>query len=168
MIVGDTTYLPLKPDLATLVGYKDGSLKLINYTGQNLGKDVVFVRQNCPILIENGEISINNPANKKLWGRTLTSGIYTWRSGIGLTKSGNLVFAVGNSLTPETLAVALKAGGAVNAMQLDINPYWVRFNIFDTLGNGTYKTNTLIKEIQDGSKQYLGGYSKDFFFVYKR
>ncbi len=168
MIVGDKTYLPLKPDLATLVGYTNGSLKLINYTGQNLGKDIAFVRQNCPMLIDNGEIGIYQEKNKKLWGRTLTAGIYTWRSGLGIDKKGNLIYAVGNSLTPETLAIALKAAGAVNAMQLDINPYWVRFNIFDTNGPGTYKTSTLMKKIQDGSKLYLNGYTKDFFYVYKK
>ena len=167
MIVGSTTYLPLKNDLATLVGYKDGRLALIDYQGQDLGPGVAFVRQNCPMLVYNGQIASNDPANKKLWGRTLTSGIYTWRSGLGINKEGNLIFAVGNNLTPETLAAALKAGGAVNAMQLDINPNWVRFNIFDTLGNGQYKSSTLIKEIRDGSQAYLHGYSKDFFYLYK-
>lgn len=167
MIVGGTTYLPLKNDLATLVGYTDGRLKLIDYQGQDLGQGVAFVRQNCPMLVQGGEIASNNEANKKLWGRTLTSGIFTWRSGLGINKDGNLIFAVGNNLTPETLAVALKAGGAVNAMQLDINPNWVRFNIFDTLGSGAYKSSTLIKEIKDGSQQYLHGYSKDFFYLYK-
>jgi hypothetical protein len=168
MIVGDTTYLPLENDLGTLVGYKDGSLKIMNYTGQSLGKDVEFVRQNCPILIEDGQISILNEKNKKLWGRTLTSGIFTWRSGFGITKEGNLVYAVGNNLTPLSLSYALKMAGAVNAIQLDINPYWVRFNIFDKNGAGTYKVSTLTKDIHDGSKQYLGGYSKDFFYLYKK
>jgi hypothetical protein len=167
MIVGSTTYLPLKNDLATLVGYTDGRLALIDYHGQNLGPGVAFVRQNCPMLVMNGQVASNDPANKKLWGRTLTSGIYTWRSGLGITKNGDLIFAVGNNLTPETLAAALQAGGAINAMQLDINPNWVRFNIFDTLGNGQYKSSTLIKELRDGSQAYLHGYSKDFFYLYK-
>ncbi|MFI5205429.1 MAG: hypothetical protein ACHQVK_00665, partial [Candidatus Paceibacterales bacterium] len=39
MIVGDKTYVPLENDVGTLVGYKDGSLKIVNYTGQDLGKD---------------------------------------------------------------------------------------------------------------------------------
>lgn len=167
MIVGGTTYLPLKNDLATLVGYTDGRLALIDYQGQDLGSGVAFVRQNCPMLVMNGQIASSDPANKKMWGRTLTSGIYTWRSGLGINREGNLIFAVGNNLTPGTLAAALKAGGAVNAMQLDINPSWVRFNIFDTLGNGQYKSSTLIKELRDGSSYYLHGYSKDFFYLYK-
>lgn len=168
MIVENTTYLPLKNDLGTIIGYKDGSFKIINYTGQALGNNVVFVRQNCPILIDNGELSVADPKNKTLWGRTLTADIYTWRSGIGITKNGNLLFAVGNNLTPTTLAVALKTAGATNAIQLDINPSWVRFNIFESLGGGKYSSTTLTKDLKDGSKQYLNGYEKDFFYLYQK
>jgi hypothetical protein len=167
MIVGNTTYLPLQNDIGTLVGYTNGTLKIVNYTGQDFGNNVEFIRQNCPMLITNGAITVSDPKSKSLWGRTLTSNIYTWRSGIGLTKEGNLLYAIGNNLTPQTLAQALLDGGAVNAIQLDINPYWVRFNIFNTTGSGTYSTTTLVKGIHDGSKQYLHGYTKDFFYVYK-
>jgi hypothetical protein len=170
MIVGDTTYLPLKNDLGTLVGYKDGSLKIINYEGQPLGDNVSFVRQNCPILVDNGAVAAGDPRNKSLWGRlaTGTVDIYTWRSGVGLTKEGNLIFAVGNNLTPTTLAYALKTAGAVNAIQLDINPIWVRFNLFESIGQGKYASSTLTKDLQDGSKEYLNGYAKDFFYLYAK
>ncbi len=167
MIVGNTTYLPLKPDIGTLIGYTNGDLKIIKYKGQNLGPGVEFVRQNCPILIEDGLSAVTDEKNKKLWGRTPSFDIKTWRSGIGLNKNGNVLYAVGNNLTPQTLADALLSAGAVEAIQLDINPYWVRFNIFDDTGNGTYHTSTLINKIQDGSKEYLNGYTKDFFYLYK-
>ncbi len=168
MIVGTSTYLPLKNDLATLVGYQDGSLKIVKYEGQNLGNNIAFVRQNCPILIENGAIQVQNEANKALWGRTRTSSIYTWRSGIGVTAKGNLIFAAGNSLLPSTLAEALKAAGAVNAMQLDINSYWVRFNIFNNYANGHYDHFSIMKGVVDGSYDYLHGYQKDFFYLTKK
>lgn len=168
MVVGDKTYVPLENNVGTLVGYKDGTLRIVNYTGQDLGKDVVFIRQNCPILVENGQIFALNEMNKKLWGRTFNADIYTWRSGLGLTKEGNLIYAVGNNLGPESLAQALKMAGAENAIQLDINPFWVRFNIFDSNGDGTYKVSTLTKDLKDGSQGYLHGYTKDFFYLYKK
>ncbi len=166
MIVGNTTYLPLQNDLGTVVGYKDGSLKMFKYTGQDLGPNVEFIRQNCPILVDNGEVAVNDAANKALWGRTPTTDIYTWRSGMGLDKNGNLIFAVGNNVSATTLGVALKMAGAQEAIQLDINPNWVRFNIFQTNGNGTYKSTTLTHDLKDGSTAYLNGYEKDFFYLY--
>jgi hypothetical protein len=168
MIVGATTYVPLKKNLATLVAYADGRVEIVNYEGQNLGKGVVFVRQNCPMLIENGVIATTDQSNKSLWGRTVNPGIYTWRSGLGVTAHGNLIYAVGNSLTPTTLAAALKAAGAVNAMQLDINPYWVRFDIFNGYQNGHYSDFSIMKGMQDGSYNYLHGYQKDFFYITKK
>jgi len=168
MMVGGKTYVPLENNVGTLVGYTDGSLKIINYTGQDLGNNVAFIRQNCPILVENGQVFALNELNKKLWGRTFNADIYTWRSGIGLTAQGNLIYAVGNNLSPESLATALKMARAVNAIQLDINPFWVRFNFFEPNGRGGYTTSTLTKDLKDGSKAYLTSYSKDFFFLYKK
>ncbi len=168
MRIGSTTYVPLQQNIGTLVGYVDGSLKIVNYSGQSLGSNVAFIRQNCPILVENGQVVALNELNKKLWGRTFSSDIITWRSGIGLTANGNLLFAVGNSLTPQTLGQALKMAGAASALQLDINPNWVRFNFFEPTGPGTYASTTLTKDLKDGSKAYLTGYSKDFFYVTKK
>ena len=165
MIVGKTTYLPLKPNLATIIGHANGKFEIVNYQGQTLAPDVTFVRQNCPSLIENGVIGPEDEKNKQLWGRTLTSDIYTWRSGVGITAEGNLVYAVGSSLTPTTLAVALKSAGAVNAMQLDINPFWVRFNIFNNYHNGAYTSYPLAKGLYNGVENYLNGYEKDFFYL---
>lgn len=87
---------------------------------------------------------------------------------MGLTSNGNLIYAVGNDLGPESLATALQMAGAINAIQLDINPFWVRFNFFEYNGTNNYKTVTLTKDLKDGSKDYFSGYGKDFFYIYKR
>ncbi|MBI3397224.1 phosphodiester glycosidase family protein [Candidatus Woesebacteria bacterium] len=168
MIVDGKTYLPLKNDLGTVVGYKNGDIKIIDYVGQDLGKDVAFIRQNCPILVIDGRLGVEDEKNRKLWGRTMTTAIYTWRTGMGITKNGNLLFAVGNSLTPSTLATALRMAGALNAVQLDINPNWVRFNIFTPKGNGKYDSKPLTPDLKNGASSYLNGYEKDFFYVYKK
>lgn len=168
MIVGSTTYLPLKDNLATLIGYDNGRVAIVKYHGQNFGNAVSFIRQNCPMLIENGVVETESNANRNLWGRTITSNIYTWRSGIGVTAKGNLIFAIGNSLVPSTLAAALASAGAVNAMQLDINPYWVRFDVFNNYSNGVYSHSGVMNGVYDGSYNYLHGYQKDFFYVTKK
>lgn len=168
MSVGTTTYLPLKSDLGTIVGYTDGTVKILNYVGQDFGNNVAFVRQNGPLLIENGSITVTDPTSTKRWGRVIGTDTATWRSGIGITKKGELLFAAGNNLSPQTLAQALQMAGAVNAIQLDINPHWVRFNIFNSTGSGNYDSAPLNTEMTDGSKEYLHGYQKDFFYIYKK
>ena len=168
MTVDGKTYVPLIKDAGTLVGYKDGSLKIVNYQGQDLGNNIAFIRQNCPILVENGNTFISDENNKHIWGRTFNADIYTWRSGLGLTASGNLIYAVGNNLSPLSLSTALKMAGAVNAIQLDVNPFWVRFNLFEPKTSGGYSTKTLTKDLKDGSVGYLKGYAKDFFYLYKK
>lgn len=168
MIVGDTVYAPLKNDVGTLVAYKDGSLKIIDYTGKDLGSNVAFVRQNCPILLKGGKLSVLDPKNKLEWGRTLTSDIYTRRSGLGLTKEGNVLYAAGNNVTPLTLSYALQSAGAIDAIQLDINPAWVSFDFFNQAPDGTYTAIPFKKEYRNRSKQFLNGYNKDFFYLYQK
>jgi Phosphodiester glycosidase len=168
MIVGDTTYVPLRQNLATLLIYANGDIKLIDYQGQPLPPTVIAVRQNGAFLIHDGIISPYIEKSTDTWGRTTTDSMYTWRSGIGITKNGNLIYAVGNSLSPTTLAKALKAAGAVEAMQLDINPYWVRYIIYYSMGNGNYQYYPLLKVMQNGGYDYLHGYNKDFFYLYKK
>jgi hypothetical protein len=52
---------------------------------------------------------------------------HQWRSGVGVTASGALVYAVGPDLDPLQLAQLLVRAGVVRGMQLDINPYWPVF-----------------------------------------
>ena len=168
MILNGTTYLPLKPNLATFVVDKSGKINIINYNNNIDTNQYTVIRQNGEMLVENGKvIPSSNDVLAKAWGRTITSSMYTWRSGVGITTNGDLIYAVGNSLIPETLGLALQSAGAVNAMQLDINPFWVRFSIFKPTQTG-YVHQSLFAKMFDGGKIFLNNDSKDFFFVYLR
>ncbi len=167
MIVGNKTYVPLRKNMPTLLFHADGSFSLITYTGQEIPKDVVALRQNGPFLIENDRVTSYVELGPDTWGRTVTNSMYTWRSGLGITKDGNLIYAVGNSLLPGTLAKALIAAGAVNAIQLDINQPWVRYIIYQSIGNGKYNSAPLLTSMK-GGKEYLTKYNKDFFYIYKK
>jgi hypothetical protein len=170
MIVGTKTYVPLKSDTGTVVGYTDGTVKIINYMGENLGANVAFARQNGPLLVDNGAIALDSVDKKVTNGKVLHGGIYTWRSGIGVTKSGNIIYAAGNNLSSTTLATALQMGGAVSAMQLDINPSQVRFNLFNRNAAASYDVTSLNQALAylSDKNQYLKGYTRDFFYVYKK
>lgn len=168
MIVANKIYVPLRKDLATLLITSSGSARFITYEGEKLDPNIVGVRQNGAFLIKDSIITSFVENGTDTWGRTTTNSMYTWRSAIGITKNGNLIYAVGNSLIPETLAKALLDAGAVNAMQLDINPYWVRFILYNPLNNGGYTYYPLLKNMHNGGYEYLHGYNKDFFYVYKK
>lgn len=168
MIVDGKTYVPLRNDLATLLIDKQGRANIVEYHGEKIASDIQAVRQNGPLLVKDGEITPFVEQGRDTWGRTITTSIYTWRSGFGVTKTGDLVFAVGPSLVPSTLAAALKAAGAVNAMQLDINPFWVRFVTFKPNGDGTYTSESLLKNMENGGTSFLDGYQKDFFYIFAR
>jgi hypothetical protein len=169
MIVGNTTYLPLQKGLATLVISQDKQPNILRYNKQSFGKDVISIRQNGPMLIENAQIVASSSAwDMQTWGLTTTNSMYTWRSGLGVTKDGNLVYASGSFLVPDTLAKALQAAGSINAMQLDINHFWVRYVLFNTLGHGEYESKSLEETMENGGYDYLHGYQKDFFYLYKK
>jgi hypothetical protein len=56
---------------------------------------------------------------------------HQWRSGLGITADGALVYAAGPALDPLQLAELLVRAGAVRGMQLDINPNWPVFVTYD-------------------------------------
>ncbi|MBW4061969.1 phosphodiester glycosidase family protein [Candidatus Saccharibacteria bacterium] len=167
MVVGPTTYVPLQTGLGTLTIYKDGSLMINRYqTPASSTKPIEAIRQNGPLILDNGTVTSDAiSGGYAVWGRTTTNSIYTWRSGVGLTPNGNLIYAVGPSLTAATLASALKAGGATEAIQLDINAFWVRYVTFQPLGNGSYSYQSILNTLANGGYAYLHGYNKDFFYL---
>ena len=58
---------------------------------------------------------------------TLGNAIRVWRSGVGIDRRGNLIYAAANDQTVGSLAAILIHAGAVRAMELDINTYWTSF-----------------------------------------
>jgi hypothetical protein len=169
MYVDKITYAPLKKGFATLYIYKDGHIELSTYDGIPLSDNVVAARQNGSLLVEDGKTSKMTSLGIDWWAGTATGGYITWRSGIGVTKNGDLIYAVGPSLTPTALADALRLATSHNAMELDINDFWVRFTLFTWDSKiKTYTWSPLTKGLADGGKEFLHGYEKDFFYIYKK
>jgi hypothetical protein len=167
MVVAGTTYVPLRPGVGTLTIYQDGTLTINRYQATHAPvKPVEAIRQNGPLILDGGNITPDViSGGYAVWGRTTTNSMYTWRSGVGLTGNGNLIYAVGPSLTAQTLAEALKAGGATEAIQLDINAYWVRFVTFTEESSGNYSYESILNTLANGGSEYLHGYNKDFFYM---
>ena len=167
MTVGSTTYVPLIDGLGSLIIYDDGSISIQRYDSTKPSlKKIKSIRQNGPLILDKGMITPDaDSGGYQVWGRTTTNSVYTWRSGVGLTAQGNLVYAVGPSLTASTLAQSLKLAGAKEAIQLDINQFWVRFVTFTPTGSGNYTSESILNTLQNGGPSYLNGYNKDFFYL---
>ncbi len=121
--------LPLRTGAASFVTYKDGTSNIISWsTGTKVPSDVASVRQNLDLLVQNGHQASGLSANDtSKWGATLGNAVYVWRSGLGITADGALVYVAGPGLNITDLANLLVRAGAVRAMELDINTDWVNF-----------------------------------------
>jgi hypothetical protein len=100
------------------------------------------------------------------WGETLGGRVFVWRSGVGIDARGNLVYAAG-VLDIVSLADVLRAAGAVRAMELDINSYWVSFDTFLPGTNGPAPTK-LLPNMTRNANRYLVPGTRYFVAMFAR
>lgn len=129
---------PLVTGDASAVIYADGTITVgVWGTDVRMTPSVVAVRQNLVPLVAGGApTALAASPDWQAWGNTCglnscaasVPGIdHQWRSGLGVTASGALVYAVGPALAPLQLAQLLVRAGVVRGMELDINPGWPVF-----------------------------------------
>lgn len=163
---GGVTYAPLIRGVATFVGYTDGRVDIKSWTGgPDVPVGVTFARQNLPLIVEGGRPN-SNLSDGPEWGATLGNAVRVWRSGIGIDAHGDLVYAAANDQTVGSLAEILIHAGAIRAMQLDINSYWVTFNSYTEPGAGN--PSPLLPGMTRPTSRYLSPDDRDFFAVYLR
>ncbi len=158
---------PLVKGAASFVIYKDGHATVGTWGSDvRMGPKVAYVRQNLQPLMTNGKLAPNLSSNvQSNWGATIGGAYYVWRSGIGITKSGDLVYVMGDALSVSSLADILHRAGAVTAMQLDINRAWTSFMYYK------HPTSTTVQPHKMGTfnrpvGRYLQDTSRDFIAVY--
>lgn len=161
-------YQPSVPGLATFCIYENGKVDIGSWGNEIKSETgMVSYRQNLNLLIDNGSLSpfINDQSK---WGTTVGNAVRVWRSGIGIDKKGQIIYAAGDSLTAETLARALLSAGSIRAMELDINSYWVTFDFLQHIaGNrgGTLKGTKLDSSMTRSADRYLSPDTRDFFYL---
>ena len=157
--------------IASVVYYRDGRIS-IGVWGQTarMTPDVVAVRQNLHLIVDNGQIPASVDTNvESSWGATLGGGYYVWRSGIGITPDGRVIFAYGPALNVRELAELLKRAGAVTAMQLDINPEWMSFMYYLPRHHPADPTPAaLLPDQMQAANRYYSVTGRDFTAVYAR
>ncbi len=123
---------PLRDGAASFVVYKNGT-STVGQWGRDvsMSADVASVRQNLDLLVDNGQVvPAAYNANATQWGATLGGADYVWRSALGVTANGALVYVGGPGLNIIDLANILVKAGAARAMELDINTDWVNFSSY--------------------------------------
>ena len=164
--IGGHAYAPLKPGLATILRYRNGRIDIRAWTGgSDVPADVVYARQNLPLIVSGGRPNPNLSDGPE-WGATLGNAIRVWRSGVGIDRHGNLIYAAANDQTVGSLAAILIRAGAVRAMQLDINTYWVSFITYRH--PGALGAANLLPDMDRSAQRYLTPEDRDFFGVYLR
>ena len=164
--IGGLQYEPLKDGLATMIAYRDGRVDVRTWHGGPVaGPQIAFARQSLPLIVDHGRL---NPAlnDSTQWGYTLGNAVRVWRTGAGIDRRGNLIYAAADDQTVITLAKILQRAGAVRAMQLDINPEWP--TLITYAHRAGLDPNKIVPNYQQPSTRYLVPDDRDFFAVYRR
>lgn len=164
---------PLVDGVASLVIYRDGTATVGQW-----GRDVSFgpavsaVRQNLSLIVDHGRLVAGlGQDDTRRWGATLGNKILVWRSGLGVTADGALVYAGGQGLSVGSLAEVLARAGAVRAMELDINTDWVNFFSFDPApGAAASPANgaKLVSDMVRPTSRYFEPSERDFIVMFAR
>ena len=138
------TVFPLRDGAASIVITRDGTATVGQWGRDvSMSPSVVAVRQNLVLLVDGGHPVSGLLANDTAkWGYTLGNKVFVWRSGVGVTADGALVYVGGPDLNITDLADVLARAGAVRAMELDINTDWVNLATFDPAGGAGAATAT--------------------------
>jgi hypothetical protein len=156
---------------ASVVYYKNGTIK-VGQWGRDfkLNSSILGVRQNLKLLVDHGKVAIDpSLAVNSSFGATLGGGAWVWRSGLGITKDDRIVYVYGQALDAHDLATLLQRAGAVEGMQLDINPAWMKYDYYVVHGNPADPTPLPMLPGQPAAADsYYTPSFRDFTAVYAR
>lgn len=180
----------LRDGAASFIIYRDGRVQ-VGVWGRDaqMGSDILAVRQNLDLIIDNGggapypsgtpgsaskpgvlvEGLTDNADGR--WGATFGNKILAWRSAVGITGDGALVYGYGDGLGSLSLAQLMLRAGCVRAMQLDINTVWTTFNFYGAtrfLDPMSVEGVKLLPESFKSANRYLTPDARDFVAVYSR
>lgn len=173
MMVKRRVLLPPQPGAATVIVTRDQRVGLGTWgSGHDVGgvedvdaRDIVSFRQNLDPLVDNDKV---NPTGRTQWGFTLPgTTMQTERSGLCVTTAGHLVYAWGDDVSATTLGKAMKMGGCIYGMHLDMNPHHtgLAFTAITEIKGKNYKAELLSTQMEISPDRYIEYAPKDFFYV---
>ena len=134
-----------------------------------MGPDVVAVRQNLSLIVDGGVPVPGLSRSSSMWGATVANKVFVWRSGLGITASGALVYAGGKGLSVNTLADVLRRAGALRAMELDINTHFVNYFTYSAapaMDADAVTGSKLVKDMTHDSDRYFRRDQRDFVALF--
>ncbi len=168
VMVDGVVILPPKESLGTVGFYKDGALRIGEWGDEiSAVPELATWRQNGPLVVHHGVINplVEDP-QPEIWGYTIKETAAIWRSGIGVSGDGRtLYYYAGPSIALPVLARVMILSGASDAIQLDINNYWVHFDAIQATSKGPVPKPLFEIMGQENCRRYLYPYPKDFFFI---
>jgi hypothetical protein len=140
-------YLPPKPWAATVAVFQSGRVAMGSWPGpsdRRAGYDearavaeipagMIAFRQNLTSIVEDGRF---NPWGRWWWGaapQQKSAQTLTQRSALCATREGFMVYAWGDSASPEALGAALVSARCLRAMHLDMNAGHSGFEHYNVL-----------------------------------
>jgi hypothetical protein len=105
-----------------------------------------------------------------VWGATYGNTVLAWRSAVGVTRDGALVFGAGDGLSAVSLAGIMARAGAVRAMEMDINHLWVSFETYKVVRGSPYGavSSALLPGMWYHPERYLKIDERDFVAMLAR
>jgi hypothetical protein len=166
------TVAPLLRGSASLVIRRDGTATVGKWGRDvHMGPNVQSVRQNLSLIVDHGRPVPNLSAdNGNVWGATYGNTVLAWRSAVGITSDGALLYGASDGLSAVSLANIMVRAGAVRAMEMDINHTWVTFEHFTparSSPDGTVAKN-LLPGMWDHPQRYLHVDERDFVAMLAR
>ena len=168
--VGDKVIAPMKVGFATLGIDASGNGKIFVWGPNAMPPNFtpVLLRQNLSLLVHNGVVTnlAHNPS-PLVWGDTLHGYIPQPRTSVGINANGDVIYAA--SMTPSVplqIATALSRAGALEGMQLDINPYWpIMGAAVKPIHFPSGYFGFSLPASQHSPRVFLTGWIRDFFAV---
>jgi len=166
-MVDGVTLSPMIPGDMTIAINAAGHWKMgvwaAGFPGANF--HAIAYRQNLGPMISGGKLTAAALSpNQFIWGDPLKEIPHQPRSAIGIDSHGNLVYvATMWGISPTYMAKALLAAGAVEGMELDINPFWpiVGASFAPLHAPGNYPVQ--IPYSMHNPTIYNTGWERDFF-----
>jgi len=166
-VSGSHVAVSLKPGLASIVTYTDGTTNIGAWHAgvPSVSRRVFSVLQNQQLLVDHGEAAASvSECIISCWGETIGSRTVVARSALGVTANGQLVWAAGEQLQPAELAAALIHAGVLRAIELDINPAWVAGYLYVHHSSGPSPVPVVPGQVGIAG-ELLEPYSRDFLAI---